>query len=59
MMAESTLVSSILRVAAAQDDAPPGAGLGTRMSRRFADLGLTQDVPELRGEAARAADLDD
>ncbi|HEY5300963.1 MAG TPA: hypothetical protein VIJ55_09835 [Acetobacteraceae bacterium] len=52
-------MSSILRVAAAQDDAPPGAGLGTRMSRRFADLGLTQDVPELRGEAARAADLDD
>ncbi|MEO9191912.1 MAG: plasmid stabilization protein [Acetobacteraceae bacterium] len=52
-------VRDILRVAAAQDDAPPSSGLGTRISQRFAGLGLTQDLPELRGEAARAADLDD
>jgi len=52
-------VRDILRTAAAQDDAPRAPGLGTRMSQRFAGLGLTQDLPELRGEAARAADLDD
>lgn len=52
-------VRDILRAAAAQDDAPPLARLGTRISRRFAGLGLTQDLPELRGEMARVADLDD
>ena len=52
-------VRDILRAAAAQDDAPPTCRLGTRISQRFGGLGLTQDLPELRGEAARAADLDD
>ena len=50
-------VREILRVAAAQEDAPLSDGLGTRIARRFAGLGLTEDVPELRGQVARAADL--
>jgi plasmid stability protein len=49
-------VREILRTAA-QQDAPPPEGLGTRVARRFAGLGLAADVPELRGQAARAADL--
>ena len=51
-------VRDILREAAAQDvEAPPPTGLGTRIARRFAGLGLDAVVSELRGEAARAADL--
>ena len=51
-------VREILRTAAAQqDDASPPEGLGTRIARRFAGLGLAEDMPELRGQAARAADL--
>ena len=51
-------VREILRVAASQDvEAQPGAGLGARIARRFTELGLDADVPELRGEAARPADL--
>jgi len=29
------------------------APLGSRLAARFAGLGLTQDIPELRGELAR------
>ncbi len=51
-------VREILRTAASQDvEARPGTGLGTRIARRFAELGLDADLPELRGEAARPADL--
>jgi len=32
--------------------------LGSRIAARFAGLGLTEDVPELRGEQARPADLE-
>lgn len=32
--------------------------LGSRISRRFVRAGLTEDLPELRGVPARAADLD-
>jgi antitoxin FitA len=31
--------------------------LGTRIARRFAGRGLTREIPELRGEEARPADL--
>jgi hypothetical protein len=31
------------------------AQLGSRLAARFAGLGLTQEVPELRGEQARPA----
>ena len=48
----------ILRSAVARDDEasdlPPP--LGTRIGRRFAGLGLSEDVPELRGQEARPAD---
>ena len=45
----------ILCAAAAQDNAPEP--LGTRIARRFAGLGLAGELPELRGQAARAANL--
>ena len=32
--------------------------LGTRLKARFAGIGLDQDIPELRGQPARPADLD-
>ena len=51
-------VREILRAAAVQDDVPPLEPLGTRIARRFAGSGLADEFPELRGQAARAADLD-
>ena len=46
------------RRAAAKDvGVAPGTGLGTRVARRFAGLGLGAELPGLRGEAARPADL--
>ena len=47
----------ILRAAVARDDeAPEPPRLGTRIGRRFASLGLAEDMPELRGQEARPAD---
>ncbi len=34
------------------------APLGSRLAARFAGLGLTEDIPELRGEQPRPADLE-
>ena len=52
-------VRDILRAAAAaMDDQPQPEPLGTRIVRRFAGLGLGEDLPELRDHAARPADLD-
>ena len=49
-------VREILRAAADRDEpGPSGPGLGTRIAQRFAGLGLTDEVPELRGRAAVAA----
>lgn len=47
----------ILRNAVREEGAaqPP---LGSRIARRFRGLGLTEDIPELRGEQARPADLE-
>lgn len=51
-------VRDILRTAAAAfDDQPRAEPLGTRIVRRFAGLGLREDLPELHGHAARPADL--
>jgi antitoxin FitA len=50
-------VREILRTAVEQDATLPPAPLGTRISRRFAGLGLAEALPELRGQAARPADL--
>jgi plasmid stability protein len=51
-------VREILQVAAfaASSSVVP---LGSRIAQRFAGLGLTETFPELRGEAARAAQFED
>jgi antitoxin FitA len=46
----------ILRNAAKADSRPRG-GLGTRIAARFAGVGLPTDLPELRGQVPRPADL--
>lgn len=50
-------VRHILRTAVQQ---PPGGRhkLGSRIAQRFRRAGLTEDLPELRGVPAKAADLD-
>jgi len=50
-------VREILRNAV-RDEGGTRPALGSRLAARFAGLGLTQDVPELRGEPARPADLE-
>ncbi len=39
-----------------KDDAQPG--LGTRIAARFAGIGLTEEIPEQRGNPARPAEFD-
>ena len=52
-------VRDILRTAAAQDiEAPSSAGLGTRIARRFAGLGLDAALPDLWGDTARPASFE-
>lgn len=50
-------VRQILRQAVQGTDDHP-ARLGSRIAARFAGLGLTEDLPELHGQAPRPADLD-
>jgi hypothetical protein len=40
-----------------QDYISPQPPLGSRLAARFAGLGLTEDIPELRGEEARPAHI--
>jgi antitoxin FitA len=42
---------------ALRDDRDSTTGLGSRIAARFARLGLTEDIPELRGHVARPAEL--
>ena len=49
-------VRQILRNAVKADH-EPAPGLGSRIAARFAKQGLTQDLPELRGQKARPADF--
>jgi antitoxin FitA len=49
-------VREILRDAVRDEDGAR-APLGSRLAARFAGLGLTQDIPELRGGQALPADL--
>lgn len=49
-------VRDILRSAVRAEGAP-SRPLGTRIKSRFARIGLEQDIPELRGQPARPADL--
>jgi antitoxin FitA len=46
----------ILRDALKHEGAPPPR-LGSRIATRFARRGLTEDLPELRGQTARPADV--
>jgi plasmid stability protein len=50
-------VRDILRNAV-KDEGGTRTPLGSRIAARFAGLGLTQDVPELRGEPVRPADFE-
>jgi len=47
-------VREILRNAVRSEDEAPGR-LGSRVASRFARIGLQEDLPELRGRAARPA----
>ena len=49
-------VREILRNAV-RDQGGVRAPLGSRLAARFAGVGLREDVPELRGQAARPADF--
>ncbi len=49
-------VREILRNAVRGEVRAP-ARLGSRLAARFSGLGLTQDIPELRGQPARPARL--
>jgi plasmid stability protein len=49
-------VRDILRDAVKKEDAPRPP-LGSRLAARFARIGLTEDIPELRGQPARPARL--
>jgi plasmid stability protein len=50
-------VREILRNAV-KDEGGPRAPLGSRIAARFAGQGLTEDIPELRGESPRPADFE-
>jgi plasmid stability protein len=50
-------IRDILRQAMA-DDGAPALRLGSRIAARFAGQGLTEDLPELRGQAPRPAELE-
>jgi plasmid stability protein len=50
-------VREILRNAV-RDEGNALTPLGSRLAARFAGLGLTEDIPELRGEQPRPADLE-
>ncbi|MDX1384799.1 MAG: toxin-antitoxin system [Thermoanaerobaculia bacterium] len=51
-------VREILRNAV-RDERRSTAALGSRLADRFADLGLEEPIPELRGQPARPAELDE
>ena len=50
-------VRDILRNAVL-DEADESQLLGSKLARRFAGLGLDQDLPELKGQAPRSARFD-
>ena len=49
-------VREILRNAV-RDENQPAPKLGSRIAQRFRKIGLTDDLPELRGQTARALDF--
>lgn len=50
-------IRDILRQALA-DDGAPVPKLGSRIAARFAGRGLSEDLPELRGQTPRPAELE-
>lgn len=50
-------IREILRNAVREEEGTR-APLGSRLAARFAGLGLTEEIPELRGEEALPADFD-
>lgn len=50
-------VREILRNAV-KDEGGAQAPLGSRLAERFAGLGLSEEIPELRGEQPRPADFE-
>jgi antitoxin FitA len=51
-------VRSILRAAALGEKRPSGPGLGTRISSRFAKMGLLEPLPEFKGQIVQPADFE-
>lgn len=51
-------VREILRNAV-RDEGPPPSPLGSRLQARFAGIGLDHDLPDLRGDAARPANIEE
>jgi plasmid stability protein len=51
-------VRQILRFAVKDEVPLAGPGLGSRIAARFARSGLTEPLPELRGQSPRPADFD-
>ena len=51
-------VRQILRNAVKDDEPTAGSGLGSRIAARFSALGLDQPLPDLKGQAPRAAEFD-
>ncbi len=49
-------VREILRNAVREE--APGPPLGTRIARRFASIGLDEEIPELRGQPPRSVDFE-
>ena len=49
-------VREILRVAA-MEDSRTSRNLGARIAARFRGTGLTEDLPEVRGQVPRPADM--
>ena len=50
-------VREILRNAVNEQEAPAG-GLGTEIASLFADVGLDEEIPELRGHQVKPASFD-
>jgi antitoxin FitA len=51
-------VREILRNAVRNVDDPPGR-LGSRIASRFKGVGLTEDIPELRGQPVQPAQFNE
>lgn len=50
-------VRDILRNAVGKDGGRASVPLGARFKARFSKIGLTREIPELRGQQARPANL--